>query len=98
MGIGTVGEGGSKLRSVVKPLVFFCRHLALLARGHLFSRQATRSSDILYTYSVVAFGPKPSTLHTFALSWRSHNKRHELYLITSLEIEVRQARAIRTAF
>ena len=30
--------------------------LALLALCHLFSRQATRKSDILYTYSVVAFG------------------------------------------
>jgi len=30
--------------------------LALLALSHLFSRQATRKSDILYTYIVVAFG------------------------------------------
>jgi hypothetical protein len=30
--------------------------LALLARCHLFGRQATRKSVILYTYSVVAFG------------------------------------------
>ena len=49
-------KGGFKLRGVVKPLALFCRHLALLARCHLFSRQATRKSDILYTYSVVAFG------------------------------------------
>ena len=50
------GKGGFKLRGVVKPLALFCRHLALLALCHLFSRQATRKSDILYTYSVVAFG------------------------------------------
>jgi hypothetical protein len=54
------GEGGFKLRGAVKPLVFFSRHLALLALCHLFSRQVTRKSDILYTYrriySVVAFG------------------------------------------
>jgi hypothetical protein len=31
----------------------FCRHLALLARCHMFSRQATRTGDLLYTYSVV---------------------------------------------
>ena len=50
------GKGGSEIRGVVKPLTFFCRHLALLALCHLFSRQATRKSDILYTHSVVAFG------------------------------------------
>jgi hypothetical protein len=50
------GKGGFELRGVVKPLALFCRHLALLALCHLFSRQATRKSDILYTYSVVAFG------------------------------------------
>ena len=50
------GEGGFELLGVVKPLALFCRHLALLALCHLFSRQATRKSDILYTYSVVAFG------------------------------------------
>jgi hypothetical protein len=33
------GEEGFKLRGVVKPLVFCRRHLALLARCHLFSRQ-----------------------------------------------------------
>jgi hypothetical protein len=26
-----LGEGGLELREMVKPLVFFCRHLALLA-------------------------------------------------------------------
>jgi hypothetical protein len=50
------GKGGFELRGVVKPLDLFYRHLALLARCHLFSRQATRKSDMLYTYSVVAFG------------------------------------------
>jgi hypothetical protein len=50
------GKGGSELRGVVKPPVFVYRHLALLARCHLLSRQATRNSDILYTYSAVAFG------------------------------------------
>jgi hypothetical protein len=44
---------------VVRPLVFCCRQFALLALCYLFSRQvmyvATRKSDILYTYSVVAF-------------------------------------------
>jgi hypothetical protein len=49
------GKGGFELRGVVKPLAFFCRHLALLAICHLFSRQTTRKRDILYTYSVVAF-------------------------------------------
>jgi hypothetical protein len=38
---------------MVKPLAFVCRHLALLALCHLFSRQAKRKSDILYTYSWV---------------------------------------------
>jgi hypothetical protein len=50
------GKGGFELHGVVKPLALFCRHLALLALCHLFSIQATRKSDILYTYSVVAFG------------------------------------------
>ena len=31
-------------------------HLALLSLCHLFSREATRRSDILYTYNVVTFG------------------------------------------
>ncbi len=56
MGSELSGEGGFELRGVVKPLVFFYGHLALLARYPLFSRQATRNSDILNTYSVVAFG------------------------------------------
>ncbi len=43
------GKGGFELRGVVKPVTFFCRHLALLALCHLFSRQTTRKSDILYT-------------------------------------------------
>jgi hypothetical protein len=30
--------------------------LAVFSLCHLFRRQATRKSDILYTYSVVAFG------------------------------------------
>jgi hypothetical protein len=42
-------KGGFELRGMVKPLVFFYRHLALPARCHLFSRQATKNSDILYT-------------------------------------------------
>jgi hypothetical protein len=50
------GKGGFELCGVVKPLAFVCRHLALLALCHVFSSQATRKSDILYTYSVVAFG------------------------------------------
>jgi hypothetical protein len=50
------GVEGFELRGAVKPLAFVCRHLALLALCHLFSRQATRKSDILYTHSVVAFG------------------------------------------
>ncbi len=51
------GTGGFELRGVargVKPLALFCRHLALLALCHLFSRQATRKSDLLYTYSLRA--------------------------------------------
>jgi len=47
-------EGVFELRAVVKPLAFVRRHLALLALCHLFGRQTTRKSDILYTYSVVA--------------------------------------------
>jgi hypothetical protein len=57
MGSELSGKGGFELRGVVKPLAFFYRHLALLARCHLFGRQATRNSDILYTYRVAAFGP-----------------------------------------
>ena len=50
------GEGGFELRGVVKPLAFVCSHLAQLALCNLFSRQATRKSDIVFSYSVVAFG------------------------------------------
>jgi hypothetical protein len=51
------GKTGFEFRGVVKPLALLvCRHLALLALCHLFSRQATTKSDMLYTYSVVAFG------------------------------------------
>ena len=54
--IGTVGQG--RLRgSWCGQAVLFCGHLSLLALCHLFSRQATtRKSDILYKYSMVAFG------------------------------------------
>jgi hypothetical protein len=51
-----LGEGGFELRGEVKPVALFYRHLVQLAIYHLFSRQATRKSDILYTYRVVAFG------------------------------------------
>ena len=44
------GKGGFELRGVVKPLALFVGNL------YLFSRQASRMGDILYTYSVVAFG------------------------------------------
>jgi hypothetical protein len=50
------GKGGFELRGMAKPLAFFCRHLALLALCHLFSRQTTRKIDIMYTHSTVAFG------------------------------------------
>jgi hypothetical protein len=50
------GKGGCELCGVVKPLALFCRHLELLALCNLFSRQAIRMSDIVYTNSVVAFG------------------------------------------
>jgi hypothetical protein len=73
------GKEGSELRGVVRPLVLFCRHLALLALCHLFSRQATRKSDILYTYSAVAFGLALSLSREEVM-----NKRHDLYLIASL--------------
>jgi hypothetical protein len=55
----------SELRGVVKPTGGGHvgtreeeeeEELALLALCNLFSRQATRKSDIVYTYSVVAFG------------------------------------------
>jgi hypothetical protein len=73
------GKGGFELRGVVKPLALFCRHLPLLARCHLFSRQATRNSDILYTYSAGAFGL------ALSLSRKEVMKtRHDLYLIASL--------------
>ncbi len=73
------GKGGSELRGVVKPLVLFYWHCALLDRCHLFSRQATRNSDILYKYSAVAFGLALSLSQTEVM-----NKRHDLYLIASL--------------
>jgi hypothetical protein len=41
--------GVFELRGVVKPLVFFSRHLALLPRCHLLSRQATSNSGMLYS-------------------------------------------------
>ena len=50
------GKGGFELRDVVKPLDFVYKRLALLSVCHLFSRQATRKSDILYKYNMVAFG------------------------------------------
>ena len=53
--IGTVGRGSLRastlLRGVVKPLALFCKHLALLALCQLFSRQATRKSDIICTHT-----------------------------------------------
>ena len=60
---------------------------------HLFSRQATRNSDILYTYSVVAFG-----LGTFPLSSRNLHTQHDLYLIASLWVVAAQVRASLTIF
>ncbi len=56
MGSDKQGKGGFELRSVVKPDVFYCWHLALLVFLLLFSRQATRKGNILQTYFVVAFG------------------------------------------
>ena len=53
MSFALSGEEDFKLRGAVKPLVFICGHLALLALCHLFSRQATRKIDILYTNRVV---------------------------------------------
>ena len=53
-GIGTV-EGG-RLRASWCDQVSGLLLFVLLALCHLFIRQSTRSSDILYTYSVVAFG------------------------------------------
>ena len=48
------GKGGFEHRGVVKPPVFLCRHLALLPGCHVCRRQATRNSDLLYTYSAEA--------------------------------------------
>ena len=72
-----IGSSGSErlrpstvLRGVFKPLVFFCRHLVLLVCCHLSNRQSTRNIDLLYTYSVLAFGlvislgPKGTDPHT----------------------------------
>jgi hypothetical protein len=83
MGSKLSGKGGSELRGAVKPLVLFYRHLALLARCHLFSRQATRNSDILYTYSAVAFGLALSLSRKELM-----NKWHDLYLISLLWVVV----------
>jgi hypothetical protein len=64
-------EGGFELRVVVKPLVFVCRHLALLALRHLFRRQATRNTS----EDCIALGrrdPKPNDSQTgshLALTW-----------------------------
>jgi hypothetical protein len=73
------GKGCFELRGVVKPLDFFYRHVALLARCHLFSGQATRKSDILNTHSAGAFGLALSLSRKEVM-----NKRHDLYLIASL--------------
>ena len=86
------GKGGSELRGVVKPLAFFYRHLALLAGFPLFSRQATRNSDICYTYSAVAFGL------ALSLTRKELNRRHDLYLIASLWVVATQVRASLTLF
>ncbi len=75
------GKGGFELRGVVRPLALFCRHLALFARCHLFSRQATRNSDILYTYSAGAFGLALSLSRKELM-----NTQHDLYLIASLSV------------
>jgi hypothetical protein len=49
------GKGGVEIRGVDKHLALFCRHLVLLDLCHLFSKEATRKSDILYPL------PFPST-------------------------------------
>ena len=78
---------GFELRGVVKPLDFFYRHVALLARCHLFSRQAARNNDILYTYSAVAFD------FGLALSLWNLNERHDLFFIASLWVVATEVRA-----
>jgi hypothetical protein len=53
------GKRGFELHGAVKPLAFFCRHLALLALCHLCVRQTTRQSDIYFTHTAWY----PSGLH-----------------------------------
>jgi hypothetical protein len=70
----------------------FVGTFALLARCHLFSRQATTNMDILFTYSVVAFG-----LH-FRFELKKSEKRHDLYWIASLGVVAIHVRASLTIF
>ncbi len=49
-------DGAERLAGVVQCTALAHLDLALLPPCHLFSRQATRKSGILYTYSVAAFG------------------------------------------
>jgi hypothetical protein len=70
------GTGGFELRGVVKPLALFCRHLALLALCHLFSRQATRKRNILYTYSLRACPLSHQVGRKAGLNAALHSKPH----------------------
>jgi hypothetical protein len=54
------------------------RHLALLAFCHLFSRQTTRKSDILYTYAT--YSVVSSAVHFRFELKKPDDKRHDLYL------------------
>ena len=60
------------------------RHLALLAFCHLFSRQTTRKSDILYTYAT--YSVVSSAVHFRFELKKPDDKRHDLYLTASLRV------------
>ena len=80
------GKAGFEVRGGVKPLAFVYRRLELLARCHLFSRQATRKSGILYWHiQRLAF--------ILALWPHAKNKRYDLCLIASHWVVATQVRA-----
>jgi hypothetical protein len=64
-----------------------CLHLPALF--HLFSRQATRKSDILYTYSVVAFGFALKGGEGRCMYTHTHNEPDTHSMRRHLEVRVR---------
>jgi hypothetical protein len=49
MTLKLLDDEGFELRDTVKPLVFFCRYLALVPRCHLFDRPTEKKRDIVYS-------------------------------------------------